>query len=560
MNTRAQYYDPQAAELESFVDSIHAEARDGKDVALDSAAAKDYTRDALKQSGMKLPRAVEEVISLMPEEDAARVLDSVLFGAEIYRQQHGVMPTGDVIQAALQQGRSAAYELDPQGRVKSNRPRAALDSVGSTDHHDQISAQPNRIVVAITSAIAEAIPFATYLPTDIGSNEARLGIVSHLAGSSFGSYAQNELMDGVNIGKDYVSAERRITLTLNSDRDAATGQITTTAGGATGVPLLRGRSIVFINGYPCAYEPHSTTGSVANSPISGNITLAGTDYAITGTVTVATGAFSLAFSPALPDGTVVEVEGFIDYEANPSLTPKIMTQVSTYSLFATPSRVIADQTVDSKTQYANELSLDLQSESLMAIRNQFGMERHYKSLAKLMALAQNNTETYDFDWGTQGVDKTRARIWQDAMAVIGVVDQQMAEDTLDHGISHLYVTKNVAAQLQSLPRDLFEPSGVTVRPGIFRVGRLFGRYEVYYTPRVLTETANSSQILAIGRSNQVARCPVVLGDAVAPTYLPLAMDTSMKYQNGFYARNFTCVNPHQPSAKGAALINVTNLF
>lgn len=550
MTTRAQYLDPNAAELETFLDSAHARARDGQDgTALDSARVGEVGAEIVKEG--KLPASLQAVINQMPEKDRSRVLDSVLIGAEIYRKEHGVMPTGDLLQAALQQGSVAGRELDAHGRV--------LDAVGSTDHHDQISAQPNRIVVAITSAIAEAIPFATYLPTDIGSNEARLGIVSHQAGSLFGGYTQGELLDGVNVGKPYISSERRIALALASDRLTATGKVTGVVGGNEDTPLLRGRTIVLVNGFPSAYESHNTSSSAANSPISGGVNLGGVDYAVSGSVTVATGAVSLAFTPALPADTAVEVEGFIDYEKAPDLTPRIITQVQTFSLFANPWRVIADQTVDSKTQYSNELSLDLQSENLMAIRNQFGMERHYASLAKLKALAISNARTYDFDWSGQKSDKTRSKIWQDFLAVLTVSDQVMAEDTMDHGITHLYVGKILAGQFATLSREIFEPSGITARPGIFRLGRLYGRYEVYYTPKGLTETNSTAQMLCIGRSVQVARCPIVLGDAVAPTYLPLAMNIDMKYRNAFYARNFTGVNPHQPSAKGAALINVTNL-
>lgn len=549
MNTRAIYNDNGVAELEQYFDSAYDEVRQESSV-LDSATIREFGREAASSS--ELPANVQKVLDTMPESERSRVFDSVITGMKVFEQEHGVKPTADVIAAALQQGVSASKKLDPSGRV--------LDSVGSTGHHDQISAQPNRIVVAITSAIAEAMPFATYLPTDIGSNEASLGIVSHLAGSLFGAYDQNEIMDGVNIGKTYLSAERRVTLALGGARDDATGGVFTTTGGSTPLAVLRGRTIILINGFPCAYENANTTATVASSPISGSVNIAGTDYTIGGTVTIATGAIALTFAPALPVGTVVEAEAFIDYELNTSLTPKIMTQVSTYRLFATPWRAICDQTVDSKTQYGNELGLDLQSENLMAIRNQFSMERHYSAINKLMALAINNSQTYNFDWSGQKAEKTRARIWQDAQAVIGVVDQQMAEDTMDHGITHMYVPKKTAAQLLGLPRDIFVPSGIVARPGIYRLGTLFGRYEVYFTPKGLTESATASQILCVGRSPQVARCPIVLGDAVAPTYLPLAMDTSMKYQNGFYARNFTSVNPHIPSAKGAALINITNLF
>lgn len=555
MGNRAIYTDREAAQTERFFDDLYAEAKGGSAV-LDSANAKAVTKSLLdnaSSSEIILPARLQAVLGRMPESEQSRALDAVVFGMGVYEREHGCLPTADVIEAALQQGDSASYRFDARGTH-------ALDNVGSTAHHDQISSQPNRIVVAITSAIAEAIPFATYLPTDIGSNEARLGIVSHQAGSLFGGYTVSELMDGVNCGKTYLNAERRVALTLNNDRDAATGGIFTTEGGATTVALLRGRSIVFVNGFPVAAESPNVSASVANSPISGVAAIGGTDYTVSGTVTVATGAFSLSFSPALPVGTVVEAEGFIDFEAAPSLTPSILTQVQTFALYAVPWRAKARQTIDSKTQYQNELGLDLASESLIAIRNQFAMERHYAGLVKLLRLAANNAETYDFDATNQIQQKTRAQIWQDFSAVLGVVDQQMAEDTMDHGISHIYVAKNVAYQMMSLPRELFEPSGLQARPGIFRVGRLFGRYEIYYTPKLLAEGSTTSQMLCIGRSTQVARCPLVLGDAVAPTYIPLATQDDLTTGSGFYARNFTSVNPHVPSAKGAALINVTNLF
>lgn len=554
MTTRAQYLDPQAADIENFTDSMYDRARNGSDATLDSAAMSATNADLITSDN--LPTEIAETIALMPEAERTRVLDAIVYGADVFNREHGFMPTADLIQAALQQGRSAAHRFDAAGRHM-------LDSVGtagSTDHHDQISSQPNRIVVAITSAIAEAIPFATYLPTDIGSNEARLGIVSHQAGSQFGDYVVGELMDGINVGKPYISSERRVILTKAGDLLSATGKITGRTGGSENTPLLRGRTIVYVNGFPVAFESHNTASSAANSPISGTVNISGTDYAISGTVTVATGAVALAFAPALPNANVVvEVEGFIDFEVAPELAPRVITQVQTYRLFANPWRVLADQTIDSKTQYQNELSLDLQSENLIAIRNQFGMERHYMTLAKLKALAVSNQRTYDFDWTGQKSDKTRARIWQDFIAVLGIADQVMAEDTMDHGITHLYVTKTLMAQFMTLPTDIFVPSGITARPSIFRVGTLFKKFEVYYTPKGLTEGGGSAQMLCIGRSPQVARCPVVLGDAVAPTYLPLAMGNDMKTRSAFYARNFTSVNPHQPSARGAALITVTNL-
>lgn len=552
MTQRATYAPGGAEKTEKFFDSLYQEAKAGSESAvLDSVSSGKAIESVLdsvaNESGVSLPASVVKTVEALDDQNTKLVLDSVLAGMDVYQQAHGVLPTADVTEYALHQGFAAAQKN--------------LDGVGSTEHSDNFSAQPNRVVVAITAALAEAIPFATYLPADIQSNESRLAIVSHLAGSSFGGYAQGALMDGIALGETYLASERRIELAPDAERDLFTGQITTREGSGDGVILLRGRSIIFVNGRPVAYEQKNQNATAANSPISGVVTIAGTDHAISGTVTIATGAFSIAFAPALPANYVVHAEGYIDYEKQPQLAPELMTSVQTYELYAAAFRAIARQSIDSRTQYTNEINVDLSSESLMAIRNQFAQERHYLALKKAKTLAMVNTETFNFDYSTQIAQKNRAQIWQDFLSPLGVVDQKMAELTMDHGITHLYVGKNVAAQWLSLGREHFEPSGLVARPGIYRLGRLFGRFEVYYTPKVVTEASDgtSAQVLAIGRSQQVARCPLVLGDAVPPTVLPLGRNSDLKEGVGFYARNFTQVNPHEASAMGCALLTVTNL-
>jgi len=112
-----------------------------------------------------------------------------------------------------------------------------------------------------------------------------------------------------------------------------------------------------------------------------------------------------------------------------------------------------------------------------------------------------------------------------------------------------------------MPHTLFESSGLPPRAGIYRLGRLFGQYEVYFCPRLLEDAAHptTARVLAIGRAHDVARNPFVLGDAVPPTVNPIAMGQDMRQGSAFYARNFTSVNPHAPSAKGAAMIEIINL-
>ena len=122
-------------------------------------------------------------------------------------------------------------------------------------------------------------------------------------------------------------------------------------------------------------------------------------------------------------------------------------------------------------------------------------------------------------------------------------------------------TAFVAAQLQSLPAEIFQPSGVTPRPQIYFVGTLFGK-AVYYSPKFidedLTPTDGSaySDLLMVGRSAQVGRCPILLGDSVAPTFIPLATNADFNQNSGMYARDYTVVNPHTPSALGCARLRL----
>lgn len=551
MPKRAIYSNPAVADTEQFFDSLQEQASAGSESAFDSVRAKDAAAGISLSDETKVPAGLLRVLDSVGEEHKDRVLCAVMAGMDSYRREHGCLPTADILDSALHQGYAASRGLRDLG---------IFDSAGSTNHSDPLSAAPARTIVAVMSAIAEAIPFATYLPADITSNEARLAIISHKAGSSTGDYAADDMLDGVESGDEFLSSERRVTLTKAIDLLTATGKINAHNGTTANVSVLRGRTLIFVNGLPSAQE--TTNSAAAANPVSGVATIAGVDYTISGTVTIATGAIALAFAPALPAGTVVEAEGFVDFEVAPTLAPKVVTHFQNFALYAVPWRATADASIDARTQGQNELSMDLQSESIIAVRSQYANERHYMGLKKLLAVAANNgnVETYDFDSSVQLAQKTRSQVWQDFGAVFGIANQQMAEDTMDHGITHMYVTKNIMAQLNGLPADMFVKSGVTARPGIYRIGTLWGGIEVYYTPKVLTESSTAGQILCIGRSTQVARCPLVLGDAVPATYIPLAVTGDLKYGNGFYARGFTQVNPHAPSAKGAALINVTNLF
>lgn len=549
--THQEYHNRATEEVAQFVDALQSAAAPGG--TFDSAAADDFISTAVNQSAVAVPAALQAVLDEAGSSDTSRITRAILDGAAAYEAQHGVEAPADVLQQAIH----LAYAT-----TTAARNRFALDSATSLQS-DPVSLQPNRAIVAILSAMGDAIPFAHYLPADIGSNEAVLAIMSHNAGSSFGSYEQGGLMDGHLSGDPYITSSRVHTSNPNGS-GAVAGALTavqatvdTCRADAAPLKLLRGRTLVYVDGRVAGKEVDST--GTGNSPISGSIKIGGNSYQIGGYINPDNGAYELTTSPALPTTVPVVVEGFIDYERSPEITPSIITQVNTFKLHAKPWRVITQQSIDSRTQMSNELGLDPYSESVIAIQAQFANERHYDVLAKARRLAANNKAEFRFNWGEQGKNKSRDKIWIDFASVLGAVSQQMALDTMNHGVTHLYVGKHIAAQLMSLPREIFEPSGVAERPNIFRIGRLFGRFEVYYTPKGLSDGPSAAQILCIGRATDVTRNPFVLGDAVPPTVIPLAVNADMRQGAGFYARNFTAVNPHGPSSLGAAMIDVLDM-
>jgi hypothetical protein len=520
--------------------AIESDAKSG--VLFDSANATGAAMEALKGDAGSKPRVIDELLGASSMEEE-QVVGALFDGVRAFEREHGFRPTGDVLLSAIAQGKDI------------------FDSV-TNNHHDQISITQNAPLVAILSAVAEAVPFAGYLPADRGSNEARLIIVSHQAGSDWGDYDRNGLMDGIKQGGGYLGSARTMELAAPNATTDYKFTFLSQATKGTAVKLLRGRVIVYVNGMPAIQETQNGSSALATVSIVGSVNIAGTDYGLTGTVKPDSGEVVVSPASALPAGTVVTAEAFVDYENQPDSTPRMQVQAQVFSLFASPFRGIYQVTPESRSQFSNEVGVDAGAEAMMSVRGQFAMERHYNVLKKAKMIAKfANSRTYDFAASTQLQQKIRAQVWQDFASVLGLSSQQMAEDTADHGITHLYVTKSVAAQFRSMPRELFEPSGIVDRPGIFRVGRLFGLFEVYYSPAVVTESPDGStaEILCVGRSTQTARCPIIMGDASAPMFEPLGTTEQLKSGYGFNSRCFNNVNPHLMSAKGCALITVTNL-
>lgn len=593
-NVRRDYINQSTQQVNEFMLELRNNVA-SENGTFDSAAASDFVSAQLNESGTSMPEKLRILLDSIPKEKQFYIQKALFDSADTYEAEHGIAMPADLAELAIHN----AWVTSPEGRKVCYDNGITLDDASNNSHSANLSLQPNRAVVAILAATNDPVPFALYLPTDIGSNEARTAILTHQPGATAGMYPSTSLLDGVSAGKTLLCSSRShtaniisgsstaATLTTNQQVQASTTTSafilplsnlqanydrclppgSTLLDGVTAaltIPVLKGRTIVYVNGQVWGMDSATNSAPYGSgtSSFTASGSIAGTAYSLSVSVNIATGAVTITAGTALPVGAQITVEAFIDYEVNSAFIPSIQSNAQVYQLYATPWQTFTTYTPGAITQMNQELGLDPYSESLLAIQNQFTAERHYQVLSKGLRLAQSNTATYDFAWNTtilQGSQKTRAMIVQDMQGQLGALSQQMANNTYAYGISHLYVDATMASIFQSLPSEMWESSGVQVRPGIYRVGRLFGQYEVYFTPNILSYNAGTSQILCFGRAPDVTRNPFILGDAVPPMVLPVPANTAAVRGAAFYGRNFTSVNPHQPSSQGVALLNVTNV-
>jgi hypothetical protein len=543
-------------ETEARIDSLVGAAReDGNMLDSISGSAVSTIKEAVANANKLLPDRMARLLDRIDgDKDRARAVHSLLDGIARYEHRNGHMPDGALIDAVISQAEHVA-----DGTATNVLPGGmTLDSISTNNQSTPLSHQANRIAVAITGGLSEAMPFGAYLPSDLNSNESKLAIISAVAGSDFGGYTKGRILDGTGGGLEYTRSERMLDLVMAEDRKTGTFKVTAQIGGAGAqVPILQGRTRVFVDGMPVGQEV--VTGSSV-SQLSGHYTRTQDEgYSITGQVNVDTGEGTVNFNPALPAGVWPEVQAFVDFERKPDLAPHINTKSVSYSLYCAPSRVLMQVTPDSNSQTRAELGADGLTIAVQAARNQVATERYVASLRKLKRIAKRTHRVYDFDAGKQLISKTRAAVWRDFGSFAATVDQEVANNTMEFGLNIWYVGAIGMAQFLSMDSTDFVPSGVSAKAGIWRVGKYKGKYDVYYTPYVVEETETEIEILCVGRSAQVARNPIVLSDAVPLTLIPLAVNPDLKSGAALFKRDLTEVNPHTASAMGCALITIRNV-
>lgn len=488
----------------------------------------------------------------------ATIHQAVLDGINDFKKLHGKEPEPAVVAVALDHAQIFLDETVAEANSLSSNSRALV---------------PQNVQIAIRAMIGGAVPFAHYASSDKNTGEAPIILISHNAGKKTGGYVPNASLDGVGGGEVYIHSDRSHRLS-SSDQTEFTGKITPVVTGveqcdqaATAHPLYPARTQILVNGLRVATTQKGSTTETA----AGAVNLGGKDYSFTAKVNITSGEVTVTFDEAVPENTAVTARGFLNLETTdvPYDAPSVVVDAQKFVLYAKNYRSQVVVTPEAKVQFETEIGIDPAFEGTMAIRQQFAQETLYSCLNSLSVIGQfQNPNVFNFDWQTQGVEKTQSQIALELIGQISKISQKMANQNGSHGISHIYVGDTMRAIFLSMSREYFEPSGLEARPGAYRLGRLAGQYEVYYTPKgIVQNTAKdiggkviADRMLLIGASTTNPTFnPIILGEVSAPKFTPIAATENSPNQ-GYWVtgKAFKEQNPINMYAASVAVVDVLN--
>lgn len=515
----------------------------------DQSAAFDSASDTWQREA---PETIRELSGLVRHNQIGMAITQ---GVASYQKAHGVKPSGAVLDSAI---RMALNSVSNDHASSATNGMAVFDNTTSLQSNAPMVA--NRAAIVLHNAISLAIPNAGYVPMTDGL-AGKIIIVGHAAGNSVGDYVKNDSLDGLAAGKNFMSAER-VVLAETNDQTNYTAKIKHAKDDVSGSPVLPSHTEILINGIPHNAAAINADVRTSTVRLAGNVLLEnGTEYGFSGGLKVETGDVTLTFTPALPQGVTVHVVGMLNYEHDnlKEKRPRFLATAQALDYRAGFMSGVYQVSQEANVQFKTETRLDPASEAMFSMQQQALAERHFSFLHGMYRVAQSYKHVASLNSTARLNARDMSDLWSDVLFKLNEADMKMVARTGAFGIATLYVGAKGAAHIQSLSREIFEPSGITAAAGIFRLGRLFGKFDVYYTPNLLNETTNSIEMLAVGRSEQTGMNPYIVGDVLPPVFKNLGVTSNLLEGAAYFSAGAARVNPYQKAAKGAALILVTGL-
>lgn len=527
---------PSQVETELFVgDLLQTENQNG---------VLDDTNDGVWRNA---PKYVEQLSNVLGKQQLAQLLKKATSQFERY---HGNKPNGGILEQTLRNTRNMFYKYDEESAV--------LDDALTVQSSAPLVA--NRAAVGILSGlVGDYMPHAGNIPMTDGA-QGKIIVVSTQAATTTGAYKLGDDLTGVNAGKTLMSARRELKIESTGGGNYTFKTLYANDPSAGSDSPVQPHSFeLCIAGFPVA-RTVSNSNNGATVSIVGSANVMNQEFKITGELTVVSGQGTVTITPE-PNGLDVSGSVVLNFEhANmKGMLPAIQIAAKPFDFFAYPQSGTFHVTQNAKAQFLHEVRLDPHSEALSRLRHQASLERWNESLQALNKIGSNYIEVIDLNSSSRQNYRSRKDMWRDVLFVISQADVNMATRTNTSGIGVIYVGAKCAGELLALSDDLFKPSGLRHSNTIYRLGRLADKYEVYHVPNLVNETTNSVEMLVVGKSEQVALNPYIVGQVVAPTFLDLKTDNDLKEGAGYFSLGAGAVNPFSQAASGVGKVVVTGL-
>ncbi|UOO89170.1 hypothetical protein LVJ82_17265 [Vitreoscilla massiliensis] len=518
------------------------------------------------------PDVVASLIQSLPEQvtgiggrskdTASIVMDAVASSSIAYKKEHGRHAPDWVFDTAIRQALTIANpEYARQIGLGEYAGKASVfDDVGSVSGG---AMKIGQVLVAITQSFAENIPFAGNIALGNGL-EGRIFNVGHIAGNDVGAYKQGDKLDGLSGGKSFMQSKRLVDGALDAGKYS--GVVKHQVGDADGCPIRPDSIAVHVNGLLVVSSAVSTSRNTTAVSASSDFKLpsSATPYSVTlRCPDVTKGAMEATFTPDLPAGAVVAFAADVDYEhssmMNANKRPIVSVIADSKSLRAHYISGRYKRTQEAKHQWSADVGLDSSSLASLALRNQSGAERHNMATKLMYQVGRAFQTTFSLNWPTRLDERSMASILGDLTYALSEADTAMIARTQVSSIGVIYVGQGAVPYFDSMPPEVFTPSNIQRRAGVYRLGTFLGRYEVYYSPIEELNVPNTDgfQMLCIGRSNQVGANPFIVGDALGAQLLPQNINDDGEQGSFYFQALGDTVNPWTEFACAAAIINVT---
>lgn len=268
------------------------------------------------------------------------------------------------------------------------------------------------------------------------------------------------------------------------------------------------------------------------------------------TIDYLAGKMDITFTTAPKKGVELCVLAEIDIERNPALIPLANLAMTSYEVRPSYYALATEHSVQALFDASREFGIDLDSNGFTELTNWLTHEQNTARLRLAAFYARDAGE-----WDVSIPDKQQYASWSAVTAGrIHQLSSDMCSATLSTGIKGAFVGSTAAQWIKGLPAREFQPvANPSTRPGVRRIGRLYGVYDIFEVPEAMCHAFSNdpaspvafapSDCIFYGTGERIGAAGILAGDAVPPTPTNHPMDKTLRKRSTVIGSMINELNP-----------------